>query len=187
LLALFLLVYEAALELLRQEKSIRSAESKSEHCRSEGEAERGFLRQSITQRSKFDAETGTCYVDYQWISVAGPSFSSITLSYSCIRSLEYKFGSDRSPSVQGLLGQQQQDSKATEAVVTILVAIAGDSTQLPEIKSRASVLDALKRLAVDSQVDDCLLSGEISWAPELRSESLSLEDIYADYPALYPV
>ena len=72
-------------------------------------------------------------------------------------------------------------------MVTILVAIEGDSTLLPEIKSRASVIEALNRLAIDAQVDDCLLSGELSWAPELRSESLSMQDIYVDYPSLFPL
>ncbi|CAB9522484.1 Protein of unknown function (DUF1517) [Seminavis robusta] len=147
------LISNVALELLRQEKSIRSAESKSAHHRLEGEAERDFLRSSIQQRSKFDAET------------------------------EYKFGR----SLPSSPPKSRQDTKATEAVVTILVAIEGDSTKLPAIKSRASVLEALNRLAVDAQVEDCLLSGEISWAPELRDETLSLEDVYVDYPTLYPL
>lgn len=68
-----------------------------------------------------------------------------------------------------------------------MLAIEGDSTKLPSIKSRTDVLEALNRIAVDAQVDDCLLSGEISWAPELRSESLSSEDVIFDYPGLFPI
>jgi uncharacterized membrane protein len=79
------------------------------------------------------------------------------------------------------------DSKATEAVVTMLVAIEGDKTRLPSIKSRDNLLTSLNRLAVDAQVDDCLLSAEVSWSPELRSDALSQQDIYADYPSLFPL
>jgi uncharacterized membrane protein len=78
-------------------------------------------------------------------------------------------------------------SKATEAVVSILVAIEGDKTRLPPIKSRDDLLNSLNRLAVDAQVDECLLSAEVSWTPELRSDSLTRQDVYADYPTLYPL
>ena len=141
-----------ALELLRQDSAIRSAESKSNHYKIESDVERDFLQQSIQERSKFDRE------------------------------LEYKDGSPASSNIQ-----KDGDSKATEAVVTILIAIEGDSTQLPAIQKRTDVLAALRKLAVDSQVDDCLLSGEVTWSPELRSETLTLTDIYADYPSLFPV
>lgn len=97
------------------------------------------------------------------------------------RELEYKDGRPASTN------QQSGDSKATEAVVTILMAIEGDSTQLPRVQKRADVLAALRKLAVDSQVDDCLMSGEVTWSPELRSETLTLTEIYADYPSLFPL
>ena len=149
---------KVALELLRQDSAIRSAESKSNHYTRESEVERDFLQQSIQDRSKFDRE------------------------------LEYKEDGGGSPRKQ----QQQDDggddfTKATEAVVTILLAIEGDSTQLPKIQKRTDVLVALRKLAVDSQVDDCLLSGEVTWSPELRSETLTLTEIYADYPSLIPL
>ena len=82
---------------------------------------------------------------------------------------------------------KKEDTSATEAVVTILVAMEGDSTKLPAIQSRSDLREALNRIAVDAQVEDCLLSGEIAWAPEFRSESLSVDDIYVDYPMLYPI
>ena len=150
--ALFSAILTVALELLRQDSAIRSAESKSNYYKKESDVERDFLQQSILERSKFDRE------------------------------LEYKDGSPASSNKQ-----QGGDSKATEAVVTILMAIEGDSTQLPVIQKRTDVLAALRKLAVDSQVDDCLLSGEVTWSPELRSETLTLSDIYADYPSLFPV
>lgn len=147
------LISSVALELMRQERSIRSAASFSEKYKNEGETERSYFRQSIQERSKFDDER------------------------------EYNDGSINAASQR----KQATDSSATEAVVTILLAIEGDSTQLPSIKSRDDVMNALNRLAVDAQMDDCLLSGEVSWAPELRSESLSREDIIVDYPTLFPV
>lgn len=146
------LVSSVALELMRQERSIRSAAGFSEKYKNEGETERSYFRQSIQERSKFDDER------------------------------EYNDGS-----INAAQRKQAADSSATEAVVTILIAIEGDSTQLPSIKSRDDVMNALNRLAVDAQMDECLLSGEVSWAPELRSESLSLEDIIVDYPTLFPV
>lgn len=52
------LVSSVALELLRQEKSIRSAETEYQYYQQEGAAQHEFMRQSIQQRSKFDRETG---------------------------------------------------------------------------------------------------------------------------------
>ena len=99
-----------------------------------------------------------------------------------IHHTEYKGGN-----IVPQLALNREDTKATEAVVTILASIEGDSTQLPQITGRESVMEALNRLAVDALVEDCLLAGEIMWTPELRSETLSVEDIYVDYPLLRPV
>jgi uncharacterized membrane protein len=77
--------------------------------------------------------------------------------------------------------------RATVAVVSITLCIEGDSTKIPSIRNRRELRDALSRIAADSQVDDCLLSGEVLWTPEDRSESLSPEEIYVDYPTLYPL
>lgn len=77
--------------------------------------------------------------------------------------------------------------KATSAVVSINIAIEGDSTKLPRIRDRRDVLDALAKLAADAQVEDCLLSAEILWSPDEPGEVLSANDIYADYPDLVPL
>lgn len=79
------------------------------------------------------------------------------------------------------------NGKATMAVVTLLLAIDGDSTKLPRINSVADVEEALRKIASDSKVDDCLQSAEILWTPEDRSETLSLRDVVADYPELRSV
>jgi uncharacterized membrane protein len=77
--------------------------------------------------------------------------------------------------------------RATAAVVSINLAIEGDSTKFSKIKTRNELRAALSRVAADSQIEDCLLSAEILWTPEDRSETLSNQDVYADYPSLYPL
>jgi uncharacterized membrane protein len=86
------------------------------------------------------------------------------------------------PSFSGVV-----DGKATMAVVTLVLAIEGDSTKMPSINSISDVEDALRRISSDSKVDDCLQSVEILWTPEDRTESLSLRDVVADYPELRSV
>jgi uncharacterized membrane protein len=76
------------------------------------------------------------------------------------------------------------DPKATMAVVTLLVAVEGDSTKLPIIRSQSDVEEALAKIAADVKVDGCLQSAEILWTPEERSETLSMKDIVGDYPEL---
>lgn len=81
----------------------------------------------------------------------------------------------------------QGDSKATMAVVTLVLAIDGDSTKIPRIGNIADVEDALRKIASDSKMDDCLQSVEILWTPEERTETLTLKDVIADYPTLRSV
>ena len=78
------------------------------------------------------------------------------------------------------------NSGATVAVVTINLCIEGDSsTQLSKIRTRQDLKDALSRIASDSQVEECLLSGEVLWTPEDRSDTLTREEVYEDYPTLW--
>ena len=78
----------------------------------------------------------------------------------------------------------EYDPKATMAVITLLVAVEGDSTKLPVIRSQSDVEEALAKIAADVKVDGCLQSAEILWTPEERSETLSMKDIVGDYPEL---
>jgi hypothetical protein len=48
----------------------------------------------------------------------------------------------------------------SEAVVNILIAIKGDKTELPPMRSQDDVLASLNRSAEDAQVAECLLSAE---------------------------
>lgn len=79
------------------------------------------------------------------------------------------------------------DNRVTMAVVTLLLSIDGDSTQLPKIRSMQDVEEALRIIAADSKVDDCLQSVEILWTPGERSETLTEKDVLADYPQLWSV
>jgi uncharacterized membrane protein len=77
--------------------------------------------------------------------------------------------------------------RSTKAVLTLNLAIEGDSTKFGKIKTRSQLRDALSRIGSDCQVEDCLLSAELLWTPEERSDFLTSEDVYADYPNLYPL
>ena len=74
--------------------------------------------------------------------------------------------------------------QATKAVVTLVLAIDGDSTKVPAIRSINDVETALRKIASDAKVSDCLQGAEILWTPEDRSETLTMRDIIADYPEL---
>lgn len=82
---------------------------------------------------------------------------------------------------------REGNGKATMAVVTLILAIDGDSTRLNQISGISDVDQALRQIASDSKVDDCLQSAEILWTPEDRSETLSVRDVIADYPELSSV
>lgn len=85
---------------------------------------------------------------------------------------------DRSESVKST------KNGSTMAVVTLVLSIAGDSTKIPRIQSVTDVEKALRMIASDAKVDDCLMGAEILWTPEDRSETLSFRDVIADYPEL---
>ena len=77
--------------------------------------------------------------------------------------------------------------KATVAVVTIVLTIDGDSTssQLSsKLNSIRDVEEALRRIASDSKVDNCLRGVEILWTPEERDETLTMREVLEDYSDL---
>ena len=72
--------------------------------------------------------------------------------------------------------------------MTLVLAIDGDSTEIPtRINSVSDVEEALRKIASDAKVDDCLQSAEILWTPEDRTETLTLREVVADYPELRSV
>eukprot|EP00586_Coscinodiscus_wailesii_P014744 CAMPEP_0172495632 /NCGR_PEP_ID=MMETSP1066-20121228/73205_1 /TAXON_ID=671091 /ORGANISM="Coscinodiscus wailesii, Strain CCMP2513" /LENGTH=309 /DNA_ID=CAMNT_0013267423 /DNA_START=551 /DNA_END=1480 /DNA_ORIENTATION=- len=148
------LTSQVALELLRQKRSIFASSSKYGYFRDNNKAQRQFNDWAVRERSKFERETLSKY--------GGVDYSTPS----------------RSRSQDGLYSQ------ATVAVVTIILAIDGDHTKIPPIKSFEDIEVALRMIASDVKVDDCLQSAEILWSPEERTETLSRRDIIADYPDL---
>mmetsp|Transcript_125872 Transcript_125872/g.187869 ORF Transcript_125872/g.187869 Transcript_125872/m.187869 type:complete len:431 (-) Transcript_125872:192-1484(-) len=153
------LTSQVAIELLRRKSSIVSASSAYKHFGDRAKAGRDYESRSIRERSKFERE-----------------------SISKYGGVDYSTGSPR----LGGSGSGVSD-KATMAVVTLVMAIDGDSTKVPNINSITNVEDALRMIAANSKVDDCLQSVEILWTPEERTETLSVRDVIADYPELRSV
>jgi uncharacterized membrane protein len=147
---------QVALEILRRRSSIVSATSSNKNFNNSNQAAREFNDRSIKERSKFESETVSKYggVDYGSSSSSSKS-SSITTA-----------------------------PKATMMVITLILNIDGDSTKLNKINSISDVEQALRKIAANSKVEDCLQSAEILWTPEDRTETLSVRDIIADYPEL---
>lgn len=148
---------QVALELLRRKSSISAASTDYTHFRNREKAQRHFNSVSVTERGKFEKET---------ISKFG--------------GVDYSSG-EASASSSGF------NDKATMVVVTLVLAVDGDSTKVPKIRSMSDVEDALRTIASDVRVSDCLQGAEILWTPEDRSETLSFRDVVADYPDLNSV
>jgi uncharacterized membrane protein len=162
------LTSQVALELLRRKSSIVSAATRSQHfsssssSSSSSKAQCEFNARAIEERGKFEQETISKFM--------GVDYGSPSSSLSSSRS-----------------GGSDDDSKATMAVITLVIAISGDSTQLPTINSMRDVEDALRKIASDVKVDDCLQSAEILWTPTDRGETLTRREVAADYPDLQTV
>ena len=97
---------------------------------------------------------------------------------------KYK-GVDYSDRSRKLPPTSQQLPQATLAVVTLVLCIEGDSTKIPSIiRSTSDLQNALSRISSDVVVDSCLQGAEILWTPQDRMETLSMQDVIADYPNL---
>lgn len=98
-----------------------------------------------------------------------------------------KFGDqllvDESPKIM----KSEEYSSPTLAVVSINMAIEGKSLASTQIRSRGDLIRTLSQIAADSQVDSCLLSGEVIWSPEGPGERITNDDLYADFPSLIPL
>ena len=156
------LIADVALEVLRQEASIKSACSTYTHSTGESEAERTYHRLSTVERSKFERES------------------------------VHKFGDDKQQGLEIINVEdittkdtnEEHMSRATSAVLTILLQIEGDQTKLPSISSRMDLKNALLRIAADAQVEDCLISAEVLWTPERRGDTMTQQEIASLYPDL---
>lgn len=180
---LSLLLLIVALELLRRKQSIAAASTKARHFRDESKAQREFNDWSIKERGKFQRETGKIKFIFHCrhfsTSVGSRLFHNV-----CYSIVSKYGGVDYSMKrTSGTLSPY----KATVAVVTIVLQIDGDSTskQLSSnVNSIGDVEEALRTIAADSRVDDCLRGVEILWTPEERDETLTMRDVLADYSEL---
>lgn len=157
---------EVALEILRRKSSISAGATSYEHFRNRDSAQQKFNSISVEERSKFEKETISKYdgVDYN-------------TGKKRIGARESK--SSNSDDFQG---------KATQAVITLVLAVDGDSTKIPKkIRTIRDVENTLRTIASNVQVSDCLQGAEILWTPEERTETLSSRDVVADYPDLITI
>jgi len=148
------LTSQVALELLRKKSSIISATTVSKNFSDRTTAMRNFSQRSVKERAKFERESFSNY--------GGVDYSTSTIQTAPL----------------------SNNPKATMAVVTLLLSIDGDSTGLNHINSVQDLETALRNIASDSKVDDCLQAAEILWTPEDRDETLTSRDVLADYPEL---
>jgi uncharacterized membrane protein len=166
------LVSQVALELLRQKRSIFAADTEFKHFRNDDNgAQRHFSSKAIQERSKFEKESTNRYggVDYSSSDTTG------------VR------GGMKKPLLPDFLDDDSSgvlSPRATNAVVTLIISIDGDSTKLPQINNMSDLEKALTRIATDVKVDDCLRSAEVLWTPDDPRDVLSDRDIYVDYPKL---
>ena len=162
------LTRQVAIELLRRKSSIHAASSRYKHVRRERSAKRLYDLWSVQECSKFKQKT---------INL----FGKHDVSLEAFRT----YGDDKSDSK--VRGDDDRDSKATMAVVTLVLTTKGDSTKVSKIRSLADVEDALQRIAADVKMDICLKEVEIMWTPQDRSETLEQWDLTVNYPELTTV
>jgi uncharacterized membrane protein len=105
--------------------------------------------------------------------------------------VEYNFGGINKPGAFPASHRKEEDFPccATCAILTITLSVEGDSIKDigDKMRSRRDLKQALLRIGSESQADDWLLGAEVLWAPEDRWDILYEQDIYADYPSLYPL
>ena len=152
------LTSQVAVELLRRKSSIQSASSRYQRVKKESERQRIFNQWSVQERSKFEEESVT-------------KFSIIDASMSAI----------------GRRGGDASGSKATMAVVTLVLSMKDDFIKISKIRSLTDVEAALRRIAANVKVDDYLTGMEIMWTPLDRNENLSRLDVVTHYPELTSV
>lgn len=74
---------------------------------------------------------------------------------------------------------------STLGIVTLTVCVASSRLGLPnKVTTRGDLRDALTEIASSVQVGDNLMSGEVLWAPQGKSDLLTDREIYSRYPDL---
>lgn len=158
-----LLTSQIAMELARRRSSIIAADSKYRHYRNANTAQEDFQKQAAFERQNYDTQ-GLHDTD------------SSNVQYHDTKGL-------KGETVMGSLSMPSQ-IRQTTAVVTMIAAIDGDATQIPEFNTPTDVTRALQLLATHAKVEDCLRNVEILWTPHSSQESLQPRDLAEVYPNL---
>ena len=167
------LIAETSLELSRQldKGTVASVESQYDYYRSSDQAviraERQYNRVSTRERSKFDRES--------WSNYNG------------------KVTRDDVEEREKLSDSFAIKNTASLALVQIHLIIEGNTMERfgsRQVETRKSLQEALVQLAGDvTAVKDCVVAGEVLWGPQLQEQQQVMleEDVYANYPRLWPV
>jgi uncharacterized membrane protein len=175
------LTKQVALELLRRKANIHSASGSIQQCKNEKDAQRTYNQWSVQERSKFEQENIN-------------KFGKFDLSLTKTNTQDTNRNLDITA------------SKATMAVVTLVLSVEGlDQNKnsnkwkdMSTIRSRSDLITLLQAIAAmddtttttantaasSSSSSQQLLGAEILWTPEDRSETLTKQDMIADYPEL---
>ena len=163
------LISNVALELLRQEPSLISAVSSSMVYHSDDLAQRAFYEISTKERAKFVKET-----IHKFGTTTTPTITTgatVNLLHDSVSALP-----------------DDPHAKPTFAVVTLTLLLVGAAlVSWPSVTSRSEWKDTLQTLSATVAVDNALLAGEVLWAPTGINEQLAQEQIFADYPNLFPM
>mmetsp|Transcript_29598 Transcript_29598/g.66963 ORF Transcript_29598/g.66963 Transcript_29598/m.66963 type:complete len:267 (-) Transcript_29598:2114-2914(-) len=150
------LVSDVALALLRKESDWVSASLEKKVTRDEDEGESLFGQFSLQERAKIERET----------------FNKVS-------------GMDKSEA-RSSEGKLDDIGKATEAVITMILAIEGK--ELPSVKDMKSLRTCLTELGGSDMLgNNALLAAEIMWTPEEPWETITKEDLILEYPKLLPL
>lgn len=96
---------------------------------------------------------------------------------------------ERRATAQNPSSPYYMESRPTLAVVTLCVAIRGQSTKVGTINSVPSLKAALQNVAADAMTDegDNVLACEVLWTPQNPSDVLTKRDLITDYPELIDI
>jgi uncharacterized membrane protein len=148
-----MLVQEASLALLRHPEYWVYATTESQQAGLEA-AEAKFNQYSLTERSKFTAET--------------------------LAKVDNRLLHPPSSAVSGELVKSPEDA-GDYIIVTIIVGVTG-KLDLPPISSSEALRQALQ--TIGGIGSDRLLAVEVLWTPQAKGDSLSSDDILTYYPDL---
>lgn len=147
---------ETTLSLLRHPEYWAYADAESDQTRLTA-AEQAFNQLAIAERSKFTGET----------------LSNVNAQLSQAPSKKALSGSD------GELAMP--DAPGEYIVATVLVASQGNF-KLPEISSPADMRQALNQIGAVSS--EQLMAIEVLWTPQVSGETLTADELIAEYPNL---